>query len=73
LNGCGAKSYMTLNHALFFLTVRIDFPYQEVKKMPGEYRQGEGYFVDLSVDQALDLLKLYEEVVDYRIHFEGWQ
>jgi hypothetical protein len=71
LSSCGAKSFMTLNHSLFFLTVRIDFPYQKVKKMTGEYRQGEGYFADLSVNQVLDLLKLYDEVIDYRIHYEG--
>ena len=70
LGSCGAKSYMTINHALFFLTVRIDFSYGEVKKIPGEYRQGEGYFADLSVKQVLDLLKLHDEVIDYRIHYE---
>jgi hypothetical protein len=71
LNSCGAKCFMTLNHCLFFLTVRIDFSYQEVKKMSGEYREGEGYFVDMSLDQLMGMLRLYDELVDYRIHFEG--
>jgi hypothetical protein len=50
---------------MFFLTIRITVPYKEIKKLNGEYREGQGYIVDLDRDQVIGLLKQEDEVVYY--------
>jgi hypothetical protein len=65
LERCGAKTLMTVSNKMFFLTIRITVPYKEIKKLNGEYREGQGYIVDLDRDQVIGLLKQEDEVVYY--------
>jgi hypothetical protein len=67
LDSCGAKCLMTINNAVLLLTVQLKFPYQAVRKMDGEYEEGEGYYVSLSPRKIMALLKLADRLDAFNI------
>ena len=56
LDACGATTDLYLDQGAFLYLGNIEIPYDEIRKLPGEYIEGSGYVVELDHNQLNDLI-----------------